>query len=188
MATYVPSHVARASRHIRKKVSDYPQRMKCCGSRRCFCSSPSSECCRTCSCTRRGDYAWFVPSARFHGSKSGLRLSVAATQFHMTNYVGELIFLPAVATGEGPQPFWQVILDSGLARYLRADGEPSRDLLVQKLSNAVESKRLQLLPVQSCGPEDPLDVVLQGADGLPRMVVSPVSRQLLGILTPFDLL
>ena len=96
-------------------------------------------------------------------------------------------YLP-VATGEEPQPFWQVISDSRLARYLRADGEPSRDLLVQKLSNAVESKRLQLLPVQSCGPEDPLDAVLQGADGLPVMVISPGGRQLLGILTPFDLL
>ena len=62
-------------------------------------------------------------------------------------------YLP-VATDTEPQPVWQLISDFRLAKYLRANGRASRDVLVQKLSEAVDSKRLQLLPVRRCGPED----------------------------------
>ncbi len=96
-------------------------------------------------------------------------------------------YLP-VATGDEGQLVWQVISDSRLARYLRVDGDVSRDLLVQKLSAALDSKRLHRLPVQTCGPEDRLEVALQGADGLPTLVLSPNDGNLLGILTPFDVL
>jgi CBS domain-containing protein len=96
-------------------------------------------------------------------------------------------YLP-VATGDEEQPVWQVISDYRLARYLRVKGEVSKDLLIQRLSEAVDSKGLKLHPVQICGPEDRLDAVWQETDALPMLVLSPGGRQLLGILTPFDLL
>ena len=96
-------------------------------------------------------------------------------------------YLP-VMTDNQAQPVWQVISDSRLARYLREEGEISKDLLIQSLSEALASKRLQLIPVQTCGPEDCLKQVLHGADGLPTLILSPNSGHLLGVLTPFDLL
>lgn len=96
-------------------------------------------------------------------------------------------YLP-VPTGDEGQPVWQVVSDSRLARYLRVNGKVSSERLMQKLSDAMDSGGLKLFPVQSCGPEERLDAVLHGSEGLPTLVLSPDGRSLLGILTPFDLL
>lgn len=81
-------------------------------------------------------------------------------------------YLP-VPTGRERQPVWHAVSDFRLARYLRVNGEVSRERLMQKLSEAVDSGGFKLTPVQSCGPEERLDAVLQGPEGPPTLVLSP---------------
>jgi len=59
---------------------------------------------------------------------------------------------------------------------------------MQRLEDAVSSNNLELLPVQRCSAEEKIDSVLRGSTGLPVLVLSPDGAQLLGIVTPFDLL
>lgn len=64
----------------------------------------------------------------------------------------------------------------------------SKDGLVQRLGDAVKAGQIELHSAIVCGPQDKIDAVLPTSDGLPTLVLSPDNNELLGILTPFDLL
>jgi CBS domain-containing protein len=105
-----------------------------------------------------------------------------------TMLVNSFSYLP-VSTEEGEgRGTWQLISDVRLARYLRVDGEVSKERLIHKLQQAVGSGDLQLFSAQTCNPEDDIKTVLQVLEGLPALVLSPDNKRLVGILTPFDLL
>lgn len=93
-----------------------------------------------------------------------------------------------VPISEGAETAWRIISDFGVAQYLRCNGEISMERLVQKLQQAVNEGGLQLLPAKTCSPDDKVQDVLRLSEGSPSLVLSSGDKQLLGILTSFDLL
>ncbi|HEV2379934.1 MAG TPA: hypothetical protein VG206_09085 [Terriglobia bacterium] len=92
---------------------------------------------------------------------------------------------------------WCLVSDFALAQYLRK-GTPSKRTLRERLAKPLdEADGVTLLEAQTVQPEDSLQKVLfedelrenRGTPGEPVLVVSSdEGKQLLGILTPFDLL
>ncbi len=103
-----------------------------------------------------------------------------------TMLVNSFSFLPVPPAGER-EANWRLVSDFRLAQYLRVDGDVSKERLAQKLEQAVESGQLELHAADTCNTEDDIKMVLGKSNGLPAVVLSP-EKQLMGILTPFDLL
>lgn len=103
-----------------------------------------------------------------------------------TMLVNSFSFLPVPVKEDG-KTVWKLASDLRLARYLRTNGVVARERLVHKLQEALDSGQMELLPAPTCGPDEKLEAVLR-TDGLPTLVLSSASRELLGIVTPFDLL
>ncbi len=97
-------------------------------------------------------------------------------------------YLPVeVPVGEGSA--WRLIPDLTLARYMRK-ATSKTDLnrrLAQTLGEVVGAGRIKLVEARVHGPTDSIDAALDNWDGLPILVQSG-EKQLLGILTAFDLL
>jgi hypothetical protein len=96
--------------------------------------------------------------------------------------------LPVKAVHDG-KPLWELVSDKALAQYLRcvSNGGLLKDLLVQPLGEAKGNG--MILPVaRTCVATDPVRDVLAGWDGQPVLVVRQNKGELLGILTPYDLL
>jgi CBS domain-containing protein len=104
-----------------------------------------------------------------------------------TMLVNSFSYLPVPILERG-KTSWQIVSDFGVAQYLRRDGEVSKDRLVQTLQQAVDEGGLPLLPAKTCGPDDKVQDVLRVSEGFPSLVLSTNDKQLLGILTSFDLL
>jgi len=103
-----------------------------------------------------------------------------------TMLVNSFSFLP-VPVKEGSTTVWKLVSDLRLAQYLRRDGAVSKERLVHKLQEALDSQQMELHPAPTCGPDEKLESVLR-TEGIPTLVVSTGSGELLGIVTPFDLL
>lgn len=96
-------------------------------------------------------------------------------------------YLPVpLKTGDGTS--WQLISDLQLARHLRRNGTVEKTSLTQRLGDAVESGNVKLHPADICQPQESIEVLLSRSNGMPALIVSPNDNELLGILTPFDLL
>jgi hypothetical protein len=104
-----------------------------------------------------------------------------------TMLVNSFSYLPVPVEKEDKTD-WRLISDFRLAQCLRKNGKVVKEGLIQRLEDAVESGQLELHSAKTCGPQDKIEVVLPTSDGLPTLVLSPDNRELLGILTPFDLL
>ena len=104
-----------------------------------------------------------------------------------TMLVNSFSYLP-VPVVENGQTIWQLVSDFLVAQHLRASGEATKDRLIQKLQDLVTSGQLKLLTAKKCYPEDKIETVLGESDGAPVVVLSPSSGELVGILTPYDLL
>lgn len=102
-----------------------------------------------------------------------------------TMLVNSFSYLPVQRNGEAG---WGLISDFGLARCLRNKGRVSKEVLIQRLEEAVDSGQIELLSATTCHPEDTVEKVLQMSDGLPTLVLSKDRNDLVGIVTPFDLL
>jgi CBS domain-containing protein len=92
---------------------------------------------------------------------------------------------------------WQLISDFNLASYLRRgidkmDKEEAKKetktRLVKTLGQVAASREVKLLPTKTVHEEESIQTALQKSEGLPVVVTSPDPNQLIGILTPFDLL
>jgi hypothetical protein len=103
-----------------------------------------------------------------------------------TMLVNSFSFLP-VPPAEEQGTNWRLVSDFRLAQYLRVNGDVSKERLGQKLQQAVESGQLELHPADACHTDDDIQIILDKSRGLPTVVLSP-DEQLMGILTPFDLL
>ena len=104
-----------------------------------------------------------------------------------TMLVNSFSYLPVQVEKQG-NTGWRLISDFRLAQCLRKNGKVVTDGLVQRLEDAVRSGQIELHPAKICGPQDKIETVLPTADGFPTLVLFPDSNELLGILTPFDLL
>jgi hypothetical protein len=104
-----------------------------------------------------------------------------------TMLVNSFSYLPVPVEKEGKAD-WSLISDFRLAQCLRKNGKVVKEGLIQRLEDAVKSGQLKLDSARMCGPEDKIELVLPTSDGLPTLVLSPDNKELLGILTPFDLL
>jgi hypothetical protein len=101
--------------------------------------------------------------------------------------VNSFSYLPVQVETEGKSS-WRFISDFRLAQCLRRSGKVTKDGLVQRLGDAVKAGQIELHSATVCGPQDKIDAVLPTSEGLPTLVLSPDNNELLGILTPFDLL
>jgi hypothetical protein len=84
---------------------------------------------------------------------------------------------------------WQLISDLAIAGYLRTNlhGEVSPKRLGHKLEEAI-ANGVKLTSTRVCNPDVSITNVLNGWDGTPILVQSNYSKDLIGIITPFDLL
>jgi hypothetical protein len=98
-------------------------------------------------------------------------------------------YLPVHLETKGERRWW-LISDGGLARYLRAQNRNGGDgRLRTTVADAISSEQLQLLPAICAKPTDAVGTVFTGESDLPVLVVEGGDPpELVGILTPFDLL
>jgi hypothetical protein len=104
-----------------------------------------------------------------------------------TMLVNSFSYLP-VPLNEKDNVTWQLISDFRLAQYLRKDGKVSKQRLVEQLQQSIDVGQLALLPANTCHPQDKIEAVLRRSEALPTLVLSQSGKELLGIVTPFDLL
>jgi len=104
-----------------------------------------------------------------------------------TMLVNSFSYLPVPVEKNGNTD-WRLVSDCRLARCLRKKGRVTKDALIQGLGEAVKSGQIELHSARTCSPQDKIESVLQRSDELPTLVLSPYNKELLGILTPFDLL
>jgi len=105
-------------------------------------------------------------------------------------------YLP-VSVDDGGTTAWRLISDFRLARYIRSATTEKETMgrLAQTLQQVVDSTEVELLLTETLHQEDGIHDALQGSarlqkghEGLPILVLSPDDKQLIGILTAFDLL
>ncbi len=104
-----------------------------------------------------------------------------------TMLVNSFSYLP-VPVEKGGKTDWRLISDFRLGQCLRRNGKVVKDGLIQRLEDAVKSGQIELHSAKTCYPQDKIEALLPTSDGLPTLVLSPDNNELLGILTPFDLL
>ncbi|SPE57235.1 conserved hypothetical protein [Verrucomicrobia bacterium] len=103
--------------------------------------------------------------------------------------VNAFSWLP-VRPESGAEPRWQLVSDKAMAQYLvpRSKGKDLNKHLDQQLKEAVEGGGVELIPAQIRQATDAVESVLAGWDGQPVLVTLGERNELLGILTPHDLL
>lgn len=129
-----------------------------------------------------------------------VRNTTCAALWHPLNFIRQAMlansfsYLP-VNTGTEAKASWQLVSDRELVKYLRLrpDSVPLRTILVRRLEQALkgDGPKLVLLEAQTCGPSNAVKQVLAALpawDGRPVLVTRGNSHELLGILTPYDLL
>jgi hypothetical protein len=104
-----------------------------------------------------------------------------------TMLVNAFSYLPVPIEKDGKTD-WRLISDCRLARCLRKKGRVTKEALIQRLEDAVKSGQIELYSARTCYPQDKIEAVLKISEELPTLVLSPQNKELLGILTPFDLL
>lgn len=80
---------------------------------------------------------------------------------------------------------WRLLSDWAIARYLAAHSRP-KVALSTRIGQALDRKELDLVKCQVVSPENSISEVLPRLTGKPAVVVE--DDQLVGIVTPFDLL
>ncbi|MCU0783340.1 MAG: hypothetical protein MUF81_04680 [Verrucomicrobia bacterium] len=85
---------------------------------------------------------------------------------------------------------WELLTDRTLAKYLsigRANGQRKK-LLLQPLAEAIKNDKGLLIEARTCKATESVSTVVADWDGQPVLVTRNESDELLGILTPYDLL
>jgi len=82
---------------------------------------------------------------------------------------------------------WYLITDYAVAQYLRLHQEP-KTALVNNLGDAIISKEIELVKPHICAVDSPITEVFQQANGRPALILRKGTADLVGIVTPFDLL
>lgn len=100
-------------------------------------------------------------------------------------------YLPVHLTVDGQLGWWW-ISDAALARYLRGRGREGEEkrlrATVETAATAPATNRLQLVPARCVSADTPVRDVFPDESDLPVLVADGHSEDLVGIVTPFDLL
>jgi hypothetical protein len=134
-----------------------------------------------------------IMSERHQVSDFMVRNPVCAFMWQPLSFIRQIMlvnsfsYLPVPVESNGNID-WRVVSDFRLGQCLRKNGKVGKDVLIQKLQDAVKSGQIELHSAKTCYPQDKIETVLQSVEGLPTLVLSPDNNELLGILTPFDLL
>jgi hypothetical protein len=83
---------------------------------------------------------------------------------------------------------WRLIRDLDIARYLRTGPDERNNRLAKALEEVVRLGDITLCRPKICRRNDRIEKVLSDPDAHPTLIVSEQDGELLGILTPFDLL
>lgn len=124
-----------------------------------------------------------------------VRGPVTASPWHPVSFIRQSMlansfsYLP-VRMNDETNTEWRVVSDISIARYLHeADNHAARgERLRTSLESAVEQGGLRLEMPKCVMPGRLIAELLPHLDALPLLVVSGTSRELLGIVTAFDLL
>jgi hypothetical protein len=106
-----------------------------------------------------------------------------------TMLVNAFSHLPVKVENQG-KPVWHLISELTIARHLRlkSNGGSPKSLMAQSLEDALKEHNLDLARARTCGAADTVKDVTAGWDGVPILVTRGNNDDLLGILTPYDLL
>jgi hypothetical protein len=104
-----------------------------------------------------------------------------------TMLVNSFSYLPVAVEKNGITE-WQLLSDFRLAQCLRKNGPVTKEGLIRRLKDVVESKLIELHTATICRPQDEVETILPESNWLPALVLSSDNKELLGMLTPFDLL
>lgn len=99
-------------------------------------------------------------------------------------------YLPMLCESSGKK-IWHLLSDYSVAQYLRSVPYDQRnDRLAISVSDAIQQYHLKIEKAPTCCPEKTIDEVIGSFEqGKPMLVIDDsVYENLLGILTPFDLL
>lgn len=81
---------------------------------------------------------------------------------------------------------WYLVSDYSLAQYLHGSDRPQR--LATTLEEALEARELTLTKAEVCRWTTPIKEVLERSEGKPVLVCREEGDELMGLVTPFDLL
>ncbi len=129
---------------------------------------------------------------------------VCACLWHPISFIRQTLllnsftYLPVEVNGDKDHP-WQLVSDCLLAQYLRrdVDAETRHRRLAKSLSEAIEEKGIVLLKPRTFDAGAPVNDIFKDHDHLPVLVTTKSqksnapgarSEELVGILTPFDVL
>ncbi len=131
-------------------------------------------------CDKVGDYMVRNPVCAF----SWQPLSFV----RQTMLVNSFSYLPVLASYESEPK--ELISDLAVAQYLRgeSDGRFFKQRLTQTLGDVLSSKAIKCCEPRVCTPDTLIIDALKYLDNLPILVKSASSKQLVGLLTAFDLL
>lgn len=124
-----------------------------------------------------------------------VRAPVCASKWQPLSFIRQTMlansfsFLP-VEIADGSTKHWMLVSDYAVASYLCAasDKKERERRLCETLGNAVTSGGIALKKAFVCEPRmSPVDVLAK-CDGLPVVVCTRGSQEIVGIATPFDLL
>lgn len=104
--------------------------------------------------------------------------------------INSFSYLPLCVPEKTGESTWQLIADLDLAKYLRAavDNIDRTKRLAQPLREIIKLKEIELHNTKNLKPDVPIVEAMENWSGLPICVQSNHSNDLIGILTPFDLL
>lgn len=131
-----------------------------------------------------------------------VRGPVCAAPWHPLSFIRQTLlinsfsYLPVLfGDGDTEQEHdrgWKLLSDLAIARYLRraTSEEDRRRRLARSLKDAIadDPDTVRLEPARICDPRDKIGDVLQDAAHLPVLVSGSAPDEVVGIITPFDLL
>lgn len=83
---------------------------------------------------------------------------------------------------------WWLVADVEVARFLRAEGKNPAHQARRTLEEVVRSRGMKLLRATTYELTTPVSEVLRNLSTAPIVVIAPASDEIVGIVSPFDLL
>jgi hypothetical protein len=113
----------------------------------------------------------------------------ALSFIRQTMLVNAFSHLP-VKVGNQGKPVWHLISELAIARHLRlkSNGRSPKLLMAQCLEDGLKEHNINLLRARTCQAADTVEDVIAVWNGVPMLVTRENNEDLLGILTPYDLL
>jgi hypothetical protein len=104
--------------------------------------------------------------------------------------VNSFSYLPILVSQSQTRNGWRWLSDFQVAKFLRSaeSNEERKKLLGKTLKEVIEDGRIAIDQAETCKPDETVAAALAKCKGLPVLVTNGAATELLGIVTPFDLL